>query len=284
MNASCRSCWILDVAVTLALAACTAPVTVLPAPTPKTAVPPTASAVLPNPASIYCEQQGNRLEIRTAPDGGQSGSCIFPDGSECDEWAYYRGECGPGGVTPAPALTAAPAEVTAAGATALPTLEGGYAGWPTYVQADYGFEFRYPPDWVVVPDDNPVSALYGHALFVGPADNAAQTHLRIVFRRSGEDLLLWPTGAGDGEFVERDTVAFMGGWLRRVVLVCRAKDIAVWYRDQQGAEIRHDHVEFSFILATLGTCAAGEGLSPNLQVIANMIVSSCEMSTPAGAP
>jgi len=22
--------------------------------------------------------------------------CIFPDGSECEEWAYLRGECGPG--------------------------------------------------------------------------------------------------------------------------------------------------------------------------------------------
>jgi putative hemolysin len=50
---------------------------------------------LPNPASAYCEQQGYKLEIRTADDGSQSGICIFPDGNSCDEWAYYRGECGP---------------------------------------------------------------------------------------------------------------------------------------------------------------------------------------------
>ncbi len=49
---------------------------------------------LPNPASVYCKQQGNKLEIRTAADGGQIGICIFPDGSTCDEWAYFRGECG----------------------------------------------------------------------------------------------------------------------------------------------------------------------------------------------
>lgn len=49
---------------------------------------------IPNPASVYCEQQGNTLEIRTATDGSQSGLCIFPDGSTCDEWAYFRGECG----------------------------------------------------------------------------------------------------------------------------------------------------------------------------------------------
>jgi len=50
---------------------------------------------IPNPASDYCEEQGYKLEIVTAEDGSQSGLCIFPDGSSCDEWVYYRGECGP---------------------------------------------------------------------------------------------------------------------------------------------------------------------------------------------
>ena len=49
---------------------------------------------MPNPASVYCEQNGNKLEIHTAEDGSQSGVCVFPDGSTCDEWAYFRGECG----------------------------------------------------------------------------------------------------------------------------------------------------------------------------------------------
>lgn len=56
---------------------------------------PQTQAGLPNPASVYCTQQGNKLEIRTADDGSQNGICIFPNGSACDEWAYYRGECGP---------------------------------------------------------------------------------------------------------------------------------------------------------------------------------------------
>ena len=56
---------------------------------------PQTPAGLPNPASAYCEQNGNKLEIRTAPDGSQSGVCVFPNGSACDEWAYYRGECSP---------------------------------------------------------------------------------------------------------------------------------------------------------------------------------------------
>jgi len=50
---------------------------------------------LPNPASTYCEAQGYRVEIRTDDQGNQYGVCVFPDGSECDEWAFYRGECGP---------------------------------------------------------------------------------------------------------------------------------------------------------------------------------------------
>ncbi len=66
-------------------------------------------AGMPNPASVYCDQNGNTHEISTAADGSQSGICIFPDGSSCDEWAYFRGECGPASQespTPAPTVEA----------------------------------------------------------------------------------------------------------------------------------------------------------------------------------
>jgi hypothetical protein len=55
---------------------------------------------MPNPASAFCVEQGFRSEIRTATDGSQFGVCVFPDGSECDEWAYFRGECAPGVFNP----------------------------------------------------------------------------------------------------------------------------------------------------------------------------------------
>jgi len=75
--------------ILIALAACTAP-----------------KANMPNPASVYCMQNGNKFEIHTAADGSQSGVCVFPDGSTCDEWAYYRGECGPAAQkSPTPAMT-----------------------------------------------------------------------------------------------------------------------------------------------------------------------------------
>ncbi len=49
-----------------------------------------------NPASTYCLEQGGMLDIREDEEGNQYGVCVFDDGSECDEWAFYRGECEPG--------------------------------------------------------------------------------------------------------------------------------------------------------------------------------------------
>ncbi len=72
--------------------------------TPDGTIPSTApsktGANMANPAAVYCEGQGYRLQPVMTDGGGQSAICIFPDGSQCDEWAYYRGECSP--ATPVP--------------------------------------------------------------------------------------------------------------------------------------------------------------------------------------
>jgi putative hemolysin len=60
------------------------------------AQPASGSTGMANPASVYCEQQGGTVDIRTAADGSQTGYCVFADGSECDEWAFFRGQCKPG--------------------------------------------------------------------------------------------------------------------------------------------------------------------------------------------
>jgi putative hemolysin len=80
-------------------------------------------AGIPNPASVYCEQQGNKHEIQMASDGSQPGICTFPDGSTCDEWAYYRGECGP-----AAQKSSTPANVVEATADASDRGPGGSGG------------------------------------------------------------------------------------------------------------------------------------------------------------
>ncbi|MBM3123632.1 MAG: DUF333 domain-containing protein [Chloroflexi bacterium] len=82
--------------ILMALTACAAlPTQPVPEPTPTDT--PLAEAGMANPASVYCTQQGNKHEIRTANDGSPSGICIFPDGSTCDEWVYFKGECAPAG-------------------------------------------------------------------------------------------------------------------------------------------------------------------------------------------
>lgn len=50
------------------------------------------STELANPASEYCEDQGGKLETRQG-DYGEEGYCVFDDGSECEEWAFYWGTC-----------------------------------------------------------------------------------------------------------------------------------------------------------------------------------------------
>jgi putative hemolysin len=118
----------------MTLTACTALQVQKPEPT-STDMP---QAVMPNPASVYCLQNGNKLEIQTASDGSQSGVCVFPDGSTCDEWAYYRGECGPAlQKSPTPAIVVEPTSTASVGNTEE-NASGGYmppgtseeiAGW-----------------------------------------------------------------------------------------------------------------------------------------------------------
>ncbi len=53
----------------------------------------TPTTELPNPASKFCIEQGYNITIRTNPNGSQTGYCVFTNGTECEEWAYFRGEC-----------------------------------------------------------------------------------------------------------------------------------------------------------------------------------------------
>jgi putative hemolysin len=61
-----------------------------------TPVAPTqASTGLANPASVYCGQVGGKTVIKKDATGAEYGVCTFPNGSTCEEWALYRGECTP---------------------------------------------------------------------------------------------------------------------------------------------------------------------------------------------
>ena len=65
---------------------------------PKVAPTPASTFAVANPASVFCEANAGSLELRTASDGSVSGVCTFPDGTQCEEWAFFRGECKPASV------------------------------------------------------------------------------------------------------------------------------------------------------------------------------------------
>ncbi len=46
---------------------------------------PSSGLGLANPASVYCAELGYVAEGET---------CAFPDGTSCEQWAFFRGECG----------------------------------------------------------------------------------------------------------------------------------------------------------------------------------------------
>jgi putative hemolysin len=49
-----------------------------------------SDAGMANPASVFCEEQGGSVEIVTDAEGNQTGICHLPDGTQVDEWEYYR--------------------------------------------------------------------------------------------------------------------------------------------------------------------------------------------------
>jgi len=114
-------------------------------------------AGLPNPASVFCEGQGGRLEIRTDASGGQVGICVFADGSECEEWALFRNECQPASMATQAAVPTS-ASVTEPAATPP-------EGWEIYTHPTLGYSFFYPAGSTLESTDPE-----GHSLVVGPLE------------------------------------------------------------------------------------------------------------------
>ena len=45
---------------------------------------------VPNPAAVFCEEQGGHGEIERDDAGNERGICVLADGTRVDEWEYYR--------------------------------------------------------------------------------------------------------------------------------------------------------------------------------------------------
>ena len=238
-------------------------------PTPATVSTDIPQADMPNPASAYCEQQGYRIEIRTAADGSQSGVCIFPDGSECDEWAYFRGECGPAGQSEE---MTSPTEIP----TVRPIDPNEYQGWWAYTHAEYGFSIMLPEDWKVEEVTTSDPLMNGHMLNL----YTEGLNIRMTFRRAGEDVLLWPTGVGAGEFVEQGTLEIAGQSAQRNYFVCPNGEInSIWYQGSEDSpNIQRGDMEFGFIFSlTDFYCEAGHSLDNKSQHIGEIIIASLSL-------
>jgi putative hemolysin len=267
--------WLFTLTVILiALTSCTTPLT---QPTPDSVPTDIPQADMPNPASAHCVEQGFRSEIRTIADGSQTGVCIFPDGSECDEWAYYRGECGPTNQSGSPSSpTAIP--------SAQPINPADYQGWWTYIHPSYNFSIMLPEDWIV-EEITASDPLMNHAINLHPKEIApdvvvGKENIRMTFRRIGEDVRLWPTGVGQGEFVSQGMLDIAGQPALRMSLVCPTGEVtSIWYHQAEGQpNITRGDLEFGFIFSgTPSHCEAGYSLSGKIQRVGEMIIGSLKV-------
>jgi putative hemolysin len=383
-------------------------------------LPANQGSSMPNPASVFCEEQGFKLEIRTANDGSQTGVCIFPDGSECDEWAFFRGECTPPrssevdsygwkiytndalGYTfhyPADALVItndeplkslyisgsgmegeawsiahpgdrdefrppvnvdlmkwltdhylvgevrlpdeqiagttavhfrherspqSPADdkyfmakngqlylltighsneiedwelnnrflqsiqfqeptsiasVSTPIPTAFPVDPTAYADWMTYTHPIYNFSIRLPVDWSVEEVTTGDPLLIGHALNLHSLLNPQAANIRITFRQVGEEVPLWPTGIGQGEFLPQGALDIAGLPAQRILMVCPTGEItSTWYQNEAGQPaIRRGNLEFGVIFSTYGHCEPGYSLDGATQLTGETIISSLQV-------
>lgn len=48
---------------------------------------------LSNPATVYCLQEGGKFTMKKTLDGSTVGICELASNIQCEEWAFYKGDC-----------------------------------------------------------------------------------------------------------------------------------------------------------------------------------------------
>jgi hypothetical protein len=102
----------------------------------------------------------------------------------------------------------------------------------------------------------------------------------MSFRTIGEDVRLWPTGVGEGEFISQGTLDVAGQPARRNYFVCTNGMIdSIWY---QGGEnepnIQRGNMEFGFIYRYTGAnCQEPYSLTGKVQLVGEMIIASLQV-------
>ena len=115
--------------------------------------------------------------------------------------------------------------------TALPIETADYRGWWDYLNWTYVFILRMPPDWCVEETTAGDPHMVGHLLNLHPLVGDETLNIRMTVRQAGdEEILLWPTGVGEGEFVAQGTLTIAGEPAQRLLLVCPSGAVnSIWY-------------------------------------------------------
>ena len=119
----------------------------------------------------------------------------------------------------------------------------------------------------------------GHLINLHPQDASALLNIRMTFRCMGDDFLIWPTGVGQGEFVQHGTLEITGEDARRELLVCPTGEIdSIWYQGVDEPNIHRGDMEFGFIFGdTQGHCSEGFSLGGKNQRVGEMIIASLQV-------
>ena len=121
-----------------------------------------------------------------------------------------------------------------------------------------------PEDWIVDETTIADSADEWHLLILHPKDTVPglvveRENIRLTFRRTGEEVRLWPTGVGQGEFIEQGSLDIAGSAAQRMLLVCPTGEVtSIWYHQGDGQPnlVRRD-LEFGFIFSAGADCEVG---------------------------
>ncbi|MBN2006675.1 MAG: hypothetical protein JXA21_25200 [Anaerolineae bacterium] len=142
-------------------------------------------------------------------------------------------------------------------------------GWLTYVNADYGFSFRYPEAWLLLQDAN----------FIRLSKD--MTILNIHYRHNSETIADWgKTGLPAGDFETRGKSVFLGQALPRETVVFESKDKAVFYNGV-GAEVRAGELAFWLSLQDMNSDYLAANLSTEMLSEVDRILGSFLLEGPA---
>lgn len=105
-----------------------------------------------------------------------------------------------------------------------------YQGWESYNDSQYGFSFRYPPDWTleVGPEPDPDAEdgpRFTRTLYLDQGD----WRIYIGFHRADEEDILGGTGLPAGDLVQRGAVSFFSLPMLKKELILEDKVKALYY-------------------------------------------------------